>query len=325
MSRSRHGFLRSVLLGLGLVAFLAGMGWVMQERFVSPASEPPGGVARPSPSPAPRPTPPPVPDGTVAVVLDVDGRVERGQGQAWRPLRVGDRVSRSESIRANAGAQAELRVGEDSQVTLFEESEVTVEEVTPALHALRVKGGRVKLDYPPREDRLLRLETEGGAVAETHGASFTVLRSGIAVAVATEKGAVNLKAEGASVRIGAGEQSVAMDGEKPSAVMPIPREVLLQVARRAVAGKAPCALVEGQVRQGTEVRVEGVRAEVGRDGHFVARLPEQPGREGVRVEAREAGGGVKEQRLACAPPRGKPKSPSPPDEASVKFDWDHAP
>lgn len=323
MNRSRNGFVRSVLLGLGLVAFLAGMGWVVQERFVAPPPAPPTKVHTP---PAPEPTKPaPVVavDGTVAVVLDVDGSVERGQGQAWRPLRVGDRLSQSESIRANAGAQAELRVGEDSQVTLFEESEVTMEQVTPALHALRLKGGRVKLNYPPREDRLLRLTTEGGAVAETHGASFTVLRSGIAVAVATEKGAVNLKGAGDTVRISAGEQSVAWDGEKPSAVAPIPREVLLQVARRAQEVKAPCSVVEGHVRPGTEVRVDGVLAQVGKDGRFLARLPEQPGREAVHVAAREPGGGVKEQRFACPPPRGKPKAAAAPDDATVKFDWDH--
>jgi len=150
-----------------------------------------------------------------------------------------------------------------------------------------------------------------------------VLRSGIAVAVATEKGAVNLKAAGDSVRISAGELSVAMDGEKPSAVAPIPREVLLQVARRTQAEKAPCSIVEGQVRPGSVVRVDGVLAEVGRDGRFLARLPEKPGRESVRVEAREPGGGVKEQQLACPPPRGKPKPAASPDDATVKFDWDH--
>ncbi len=325
MNRSRNTFLRSVLLGLGLVAFLAGMGWVVQERFVAPPAASPGERHTP-PAPAPtKPAPAPAVDGTVAIVLDVDGSVERGQGQAWRPLRVGDRLSQSESIRANAGAQAELRVGEDSQVTLFEESEVTLAQVTPDLHALRLKEGRVKLNYPPRQERLLRLETEGGAVAETHGASFTVLRSGIAVAVATEQGAVNLKGAGDNVRIAAGEQSVAMDGEKPSAAAAIPREVLLQVARRASGDKAPCSLVEGHVRPGTEVRVDGMLAEVGRDGRFLARLAAHPGRDGVHVEAREPGGGVKAQRLACPPARGKPKTASPPDDATVKFDWDHAP
>lgn len=322
MSRSRGGFARSVLLGLALVALIAGVGWVVHERFVAPAP-PPAAAVRAMPEASPEPRAPPAPEAPVAIVLDVDGRVERGQGQAWKPLRAGDRLSRSESIRANAGGQAELRVGDDARVTLFEDSEVMMAEVTRTLHALRLKGGRVRLDYPLREGRLLRLETEGGAVAETRGARFTVLRSGLAVAVATEAGAVNLNAAGASVRVGAGEQSVAWDGERPSAVAPIPREVLLQVARRAKA--APCATVAGKVRPGTAVRVDGMPAEVGRDGRFRVRLPPRAGREKVRVEAREPAGGVKERYLACAPPRDRPRRPPGEDDVTVRFDWDHAP
>lgn len=324
MSRSRGGFARSVLLGLALVALIAGVGWVVHERFVAPA-HPPVAVVSPVPEAPPEPQAQPAPEAEapVAIVLEVDGRVERGQGEEWMPLRVGDRLSRSESIRANAGGQAELRVGDDARVTLFSGSEVMMAEVTRTLHALRLKEGRVQLDYPLREGRLLRLEMEGGAVAETRGARFTVLRSGLTVAVATETGSVNLNAAGASVRVGAGEQSVAWDGERPSAAAPIPREVLLQVARHAKA--SPCATVAGKVRPGTAVRVDGLPAEVGRDGRFQVRLPPRAGREKVRVEALEPAGGVKEQYLACALPRDKLKRPPREDDVSVRFDWDHAP
>jgi hypothetical protein len=326
MSRSRGGLGRSVVLGLVLVALIAGVGWVVHERFVAPPPEPPPS-ARVTPPAVPVPVVPAVepaePALTVVSVLDVEGSVERGQGEAWSPLRVGDRLAGSDSIRAHAGGRAELRVGdEDSQLTVLEGSEVRVEEVTRAVHAFRLKRGRLKVDYQPRGERLLRVESEGGAVAETRGARFTVLRSGIAVAVVAEEGAVNLTAAGNSVRVGAGEQSVARDGEGPSVPVSIPREVLLRVARRDGRG-ATCATLKGQVRPGTEVFVDGASAAVNREGHFQVRVSSPKGREGVRVEAREPSGRVKEKLIACLPPRGKPRAGE--DEATVRFDWDHAP
>jgi hypothetical protein len=324
MSRSRNGFGRSVVLGLALVALIAGVGWVVHEHFVAPP---------PAPPPAVRETPPvaarvavsgPVePEGLKVKVTDVEGSVERGQGAAWRPLRVGDELAGSESIRALAGARAELRVGaEDSQLSVLEGSEVQVEEVSPTVHAFRLKRGRVKVDYAPREERVLRVHGADGTVAETRGARFTVLRSGIAVAVATEEGAVNLTAAGTSVRVAAGEQSIAQDGESPSAPVPIPREVLLRVARRQGGGTA-CATLKGQVRPGTEVFIDGAPAQVSREGHFVVHVARTQGQDSVRVEAHEPGGSVKKQLIACLPARAKGRSGE--DAATVKFDWDHAP
>ncbi|XXF80677.1 FecR domain-containing protein [Myxococcaceae bacterium GXIMD 01537] len=324
MSRVRHGFVRSVLLGLALVALISGTGWLVHENYV----EPQGRAARAPATPVPVVRPPSGGDEGMGelYVLEVAGQVERGRGGDWRPLRAGDRLVRTELIRAHEGARAALRVGsEDSLLTLMEGTEVRVEEVTRALHAFLLERGRVRVHYASRPERLLRLETGHGAVAETRGARFTVLRSGIAVAVATETGSVNLQSGGASVRVGAGEQSIAFDGEGPSAPTKIPRDVLLQVARRAAGGAGTCAPLEGRVRPGSEVRVDGVLAPVGRDGRFQVSALARPTSRVLRVEAREPAGGVREQRVPCVPVAGRPKSR--PDEvrSEMKIDWDHAP
>jgi hypothetical protein len=323
MNRSRNAFIRSVVVGLALVALITGLGWVVQEHFVAPA--PAGhapGAAASAPAKAAAPVAP-EDEAVMVVVMDVEGSVERGHGEAWTPLQVGDTLGHADSIRANAGARAELRVGaEDSQLTLLEGTEVKVEEVTRAVHAFQLKRGRVKVNYLPSEGRVLHLETEDGAVAETHGARFTLLRSGLTVAVATETGSVNLQSAGASVRVGAGEQSVAVAGGPPSAPVPIPKAVLLQVARRA-GGEALCATLLGQVRPGTEVWVDGAPADVNREGHFQVQVSRRKGREGVRVEAREPGGSVKEQLVACLPAHTRPLDGG--GKADVKFNWDHAP
>lgn len=320
MSSSRNAFSRSVVVGLALVALITGLGWAVHGHFVAPA---PAGHAPVAPAPAPAKAVASEPEAMVVVVMDVEGSVERGQGEAWKPLQAGDTLGHADSIRANAGARAELRVGaEDSQLTLLEGTEVKVAEVTRAVHAFQLKRGRVKVNYLPSEGRVLHLETEDGAVAETHGARFTLLRSGLTVAVATETGSVNLQSAGASVQVGAGEQSVAVAGQGPSAPVAIPKQVLLQVARRA-SGEALCATLVGQVRPGTEVWVDGAPAEVTREGRFQVRVSRSKGREGVRVEAKEPGGRVKEQLVACLPAHTRTPAAGGKDE--VEFNWDHAP
>jgi hypothetical protein len=189
------------------------------------------------------------------------------------------------------------------------------------VHTIQLQRGRIDVDYHDREDRVLRVRSENGTVAETRAARFTMLRNGAMVAVATRGGSVNLSSAGVTVQVGAGQQSVVLDGAKPLTAEPIPLEVLLKVASKASTPDSLCLSLSGKVRVGTEVFVEGEPAEVSSDGSFRAEVPRREGLGQVKVVAREPGGESREKMMACRPPRARA---GPPQAESVKFRWDEA-
>jgi hypothetical protein len=257
-----------------------------------------------------------------ARVVDVVGAVERTQGEAWMELRVGDSLAPDESVRTGPGARVELQVGDEaSRLSIPERSEVRVGELTRDVHTLRLERGRIDVDYREHQARILRVQSQGGAVAETREARFTMLRRGTMVAVVTRGGAVDLSSAGASIQVGTGQQGIVLDGARPVGPEPIPLDVLLKVAKAPTANTL-CLSLSGKVRVGTEVWVEDEPAEVSADGSFRVDVPQAPGRTRVKVFAREPGGATREVSLTC---RFQTPPASPPAE-SVKFRWhDEAP
>jgi hypothetical protein len=319
VSSSRDTLGRSLALGLGLVALLAWGGWFIFERFV--ASSRPVAVAVVAPPPEVRPAPVVVPD-VRATVVEVVGSVERARGEKWVELHVGDALDPDDSVRTGPGARADLRVGDEtSRLSIPERSEVRVGEVTRAVHAFQLARGRIDVNYGAREDRVLRVRSENGAVAETRAARFTMLQGGAMVAVATQVGSVNLSSGGGTVQVGAGQQSVVFDGARPMAAESIPLDVLLKVAAKASSQNSLCISLSGKVRPGSQVFVEDAPTEVSRDGSFHADVPQREGRSKVRVVAREPGGGTREMLVAC---RSRAR-PGPAQAESVKFRWGEAP
>jgi hypothetical protein len=313
VSRERDGFRWALGLGLALVVLLVGGGLFIFERFVEAPSLPvslqpevlePAAPVQGEPPPAAR-----------ARVVGLVGSVKRAQGTDWVAVNVGDELSPDDAIRTAPGARADLQVGgEESRLSLPERSEVRVGEVSHRLHAFELARGRLQVDYRGQDTRVLRVQSQDGAVAETQGARFTMLRSGALVAVATEVGSVKLLAAGVSVQVEAGQQAMAFNGARLVGPEPIPLEVLLRVTERAPRKKTVCVSLEGQVRPGTEVLVEGAPAEVSPEGHFLVEVPRAVGRDTVKLVAREPGGLVKEDLLACL-------SRTVPEKTRVKFKW----
>lgn len=309
---TRDSLGRALALGLCLVALLAMGGWFFFERF---------GAAAPAPA-EPRLVPAMVPD-VRATVVEVVGSVEWTHDGKWEALREGYELSPDDSVRTGPGARVDLKVGDEaSNLSILERSEVRVGEVTRAVHTIRLRHGRIHVDYGGREDRVLRVQSESGTVAETRAARFTMLRNGAMVAVVTRSGSVSLSSAGGTVHIGAGQQSVVFDGARPLAAEPIPLEVLLKVASKASARSSLCVSLSGKVRVGTEVFVDGEPAEVSSDGSFEVDVLRRESLGEVKVVAREPGGGSREEMVACRPPRARAE---PPRVESVKFRWDEAP
>ncbi len=268
-------------------------------------------VEDPAPSPAPviagagglAPATPEPKDE--AVILALTGPVERaGEDGAWRPASSGDHLRAEDTVRTGAGGQAELQVGAHARLTVTDGTELKVREVTRAVHRFRLTRGRVAVDYAAHGERVLRIEGgDGDAVAQAKDARFSVLASGENLAVATERGAVDLRAQDATVAVTEGMTSVAAAGRAPSVPVKLPAELLLKVARAAKGPEAACAVVEGTADVGSEVRVDGALAPLDDRGAFHVEVPRRPGLEKVLVVTRDALGRKREELIACRTPR----------------------
>ena len=246
---------------------------------------------------------PPRPDGPEqAVVTSVTGPVQRvHSGGPPVKLRIGERLQADDSIRTGKGGRISLRIGERSNLSVTDSTQVTIRELTHALHRFKLDRGRLAVDYQPDGERVLKIESEGsGAVAETSGARFSVLSTGSTIAVATETGSVNLRAADHLVAVGKGQQGVAREGSAPSAGAALPVKLLLKIA----AADSPdlCARVSGQTWPGSEVVVDGVPAEVDAAGRFEVRVARRPAdKKEVLVALRDPLGRKQTRTVPCGP------------------------
>lgn len=320
MKAGDRSFGRLVVAALCLAALLVAGAWIVFARYVVPEPTPAPVIPAPTARPAAG-LPAPVDDEPATTVARVQGVAERSSGaQGWVRVAVGDRLAADELLRTGAGGRVDLQVGdESSRLTVPEGTELRIAEVTRAAHRLRLNRGRVVVDFQPKGERLLRIESEHGS-AETRGARFTMLSTGTAVAVAAEKGKVNLSAAGSTVEVVEGTQAVAVAGAAPSAPEPIPVEALLKVALLA-AQRDSCLAMEGHVRPGTELTVDGQSVEVAGDGSFKLQVPREEGRSEVVLQARDPGGALRRESFACRAPIQRTKPP--PDR--VRIDWNAEP
>jgi hypothetical protein len=250
----------------------------------------------------------PVPAQEEAVVLSVAGSVEKARGSGpWSRLLPGERLKTDESIRTGKSGRTDLRIGEKSTLAVTESTQVTIRELTRAVHRFRLERGRLAVDYKPDGERVLKIESENsGAVAETRGARFSVLSTGSTIAVATETGSVNLRAAERQVEVGEGQTAAVRQGDAPSVpepIAPVPVPLLLKLAA-AVPSESEqlCVRVTGTAQAGAEVLVDGVPAELDREGRFNLAVPREPAEKGeVLVAMRDASGREQSRTVPCDP------------------------
>jgi hypothetical protein len=237
-----------------------------------------------------------------AIVEAVSGPVQRSTSQGdWDALVAGEHLRADDSLRTGKGARTDLRIGDRARLTVTESSQLTIREISNRVHRFQLARGRVKADYKPDPQRLLRIESSGGVV-ESRGARFSVLSTGTAVAIATDGGAVTLRAQDGSVEVPEGRQAIAVHGHAPSATEPIPASVLLKVANAAVSTDGVCATVEGVAPPGAEVTVDGTAAALLPDGRFRVPVPRAGDRREVLVALRDAAGREETRKVRCVDP-----------------------
>jgi len=267
-------------------------------------------AVEPAPPPTPPPTDPPVvaesqpasqPEEEGAVVAAARGQVELlSTGQDWAAASVGSRLGPEDAIRTGPGAEADLRIGDKSTITVAERSQLAVREVTSAARRFTLRKGRIAVDYKEDGARTLRIEDEkGDAVAATAAAKFSVLSSGDAFVVAAETGVVNLGAAGNTTAVKGGETSFVTEGAMPAPASPITRELLLKVASARKADEGVCAVIKGSTDPGAEVLIDGEPIKLDDKGRFSIAVASQAGKKGVRVTTRDAAGREREKMIAC--------------------------
>jgi FecR-like protein len=258
--------------------------------------------------------------GVQAVVLSVQGEVERGRdGTAWSAVEPGQTVHPDDLLRTGAHGHTDLAIGQKSRLSIGESSEVSVRELTDMVHRFRLTRGRMAAEYDREGDRVLRVEDGAGeAVAEAKAARFSLLSTGTGIAVATASGAVDLSARRQTVEVAAGEQSFAPRGGAPLAPTPIPTSVLLKVAN-AMPGVSPtlCAEIDGRAAPSSEVTVDGVPIAVAGDGSFHQTVPRSRGKRSVLVAIRDSSGREKTHSVPCSP------MPAAIDDMAIR--WKEAP
>ncbi|HEY6101136.1 MAG TPA: FecR family protein [Anaeromyxobacter sp.] len=234
-----------------------------------------------------------------ALVLSADAGVERRSAGGWTRARAGDALEVTDSIRAGEGSTAEIALGRRTRITLAERSEVTVRELTAAAQRVGLVRGRIGVDVRPDGTRVLRVEDPSGTVvARGVSGRFGVVASGGGLAIAAAAGRVTVESAGRAVEVPEGAETVAWRGTAPLPPRPIPREVVLRVARRIEERRASACLVL-HVDVATELLVNGEQVEVPADGTVVVHLPARTKRREVAVALRHAGGAVERRTLPC--------------------------
>jgi FecR-like protein len=234
-----------------------------------------------------------------ALVVSADPGVERRGSGAWVRAKAGDALDVTDSIRAGEGASAEIALGPGTRITLAERSEVTVRELTAAAQRVGLLRGRIGVDVRPDGTRVLRVEDQTGTVA-ARGASgrFGVVARGDGLAIASSEGRVTVESAGESVDVPAGAETVAWRGAAPLPPRPVPRDVVLRVARRIEERRTSVCLVL-HVDVAAELFIDGEAVAIPPDGSVAVRLPHGSDRREVDVLLRHAGGAVERRRMPC--------------------------
>ena len=294
-------------VGLAIFGFEKLFGRAVQLEAAAPIEPPPVAAAVAAP------------EREEAVVVAVEGKVERKEASgAWVLVKVGETLVDDASLRTGPGSRADLKIGNAAKVTITDRTELTVRELTSAVHRFSLTQGRITAAYDEAGERVVRIEgPNGSAVAQAKGARFNVLSTHQSLAVATQAGVVNLAAAGKAVSIRQGEQATAMAGQAPSAASPLSAEILLKIAKaRASASANRCLFVEGLAEPGAEVTIDGTQVPLDADGRFHWDAPRIAGQKLTRVVTRDASGRVREQSLRC-----KDAAPPEPD-IKVKMRWE---
>jgi hypothetical protein len=220
----------------------------------------------------------------------VEGTVERrGDSDDWAPIAVGDTMEITDEIRSGQGAAATFTVGEDTAVDVSQNTEFGFVEISDAVSKIRLDDGRIAASS---EGRKVRVEVKNSdAVAETDDGAFAVLTEGGGnVTVAASRGNVDLSAQGETVQLTEGTQSIVLQNKAPTRPAAIPSSLFLKVRKPRADKQLETTVVEGSSTPGSVIHVAGQRLAVGADGKFKKRVALAVGSKDIKVTVEDAAG-----------------------------------
>ncbi len=226
----------------------------------------------------------------VAMAAHIEGVVEHQTKQGtWIAIGEGETLSVLDTVRVGADSHASFSIGDSIRFTAPALSEFHLLEVSEVVARIQLGEGRIAASA---EGRPLRIEFDNSdATAETRDGDFSVMTEGKGiVAVATERGAVNVSAQGKTVRVETGMQSLVQAGSVPARPTAIPSSLFLKVRRPRAAANLETVVVRGRATPGTLVQMPGAQIPVGPGGAFMQRVPLPVGSRHIEVEVTDAQG-----------------------------------
>jgi hypothetical protein len=284
---------KNVAFAIAVLLLVFGGGFVGYSLLFSAEDvvEAPVAVAPPVEVPPPPIAPDAAPASPNAIRASmVEGRVERRAGeQDWSPIAVGDTMEITDEIRSGPGAAATFTVGDDTAVDVSQNTEFGFVEISDAVSKIRLADGRIAASS---EGRKVRVEVKNSdAVAETDDGAFAVLTEGGGnVSVAASRGDVNLTAQGETVKLTKGTQSIVLPNKAPARPTEIPSSLFLKVRKPKADRKLETTVVEGSSTPGAVILLAGERLAVGEDGKFKKRVALAVGSKNIKVTVEDAAG-----------------------------------
>jgi len=217
----------------------------------------------------------------------VAGEVTLVRGGVAAPARPGDSLHDADAVVTGAGARVEI-AGGPYALALEEAGRLEVHAATPALARVRLASGLVSARVG---GGALEIAAAPGSSVRSEGGALSVACDGEALAAGVREGRAELRAEGGSVALSAGQQSVARQGRPPSRPSAIPASMALHVKWPRVWKTNHGRLVlQGATAPGAVLVIAGERVPLEPDGRFTHVVALREGEQQLRAHARAVGG-----------------------------------
>ncbi len=212
-------------------------------------------------------------------IRELSGEVEYFTTSTTTAARVGDLLAHAgDGVRTGAHASCVLEVDTGvGTITLAENTELAVRSLDFAsdngqITRLNVPYGNVILNLRRFTHRgsELEIETPSG-VSGVRGTEFGIIvhPDDLRTAIATESGAVYATAEGRTVNVTGGLQTLMRSGDPPLPPQPIPPEPIFDYQiEQTIRGQVRYLMLAGQIDPINQVYVEGELQDVAPTGEF---------------------------------------------------------
>lgn len=277
----------NLTFGLGVLAIVAAVGLaytVLLADSTAPVAVTPPAVA---------------PSAPAATLLPLKGTVEVQQGDApWKAAAKDTPLPPGTIVRTGADGAAEVKYGDDVQVELQADSQVGVERAGSRIVRFRVQEGGVTADVKAKDGRLVEFlgVDDDAKVTTTNGRVHVLADATGRLQAAVSRGSADVSAQGQTVNLAAGQQTVVHKGSAPQPPQQIPTSLLLQVTW-PVAG--PTAKkrqrIAGETTPLAHLRIGDQRILADAKGHFEAVVELQEGANAIRIVATDVTGRTQEQ------------------------------